>query len=188
MISGPSDLGWKQIGTWTANVSGSAGPFTYQWYKSFNGGSTWQTLGTSSIQTITMLDQSFLLRCDVHCSLTGQNASSTYYVEYGFAKPYAGLEPRPTNYALHQGYPNPFNPSTQIDFDLPEASNVSLIVYDALGRGVATLASGYHEAGSHTARWNAVGIASGVYFVRFTATKPSGEDAYSKINKLLLMK
>jgi len=94
----------------------------------------------------------------------------------------------PTEFALHQNYPNPFNPSTQIKFDLPEASNVSLVVYDVLGRKVVELADGFFEAGYQSATWNAKDAASGVYFAQFKATKQSGAVAYSKINKLVLMK
>lgn len=94
----------------------------------------------------------------------------------------------PTQYTLHQNYPNPFNPSTQIKYDLPDAGNVSLVVYDVLGRRVAELASGYREAGYHSTSWNAVDQASGVYFARFSVTNAEGKPAYSKVNKLVLMK
>lgn len=63
-----------------------------------------------------------------------------------------------------------------------------LVVYDVLGREVATLASGYREAGYHSATWNADGQASGVYFARFNVTSVDGKNTYSKINKLVLMK
>lgn len=94
----------------------------------------------------------------------------------------------PAVLALHQNYPNPFNPTTEMCFDLPEAGNVSLVVYDVLGREVATLASGYREAGYHSATWNANGQASGVYFARFNVTSADGKNIYAKINKLVLMK
>jgi hypothetical protein len=94
----------------------------------------------------------------------------------------------PTTFALHQNYPNPFNPTTEIRFDLPDAGNVSLVVYDVLGREVVELASGHREAGYHSATWNASGQSSGVYFARFNVTNADGKVAYSKINKLLLMK
>jgi hypothetical protein len=94
----------------------------------------------------------------------------------------------PATFLLEQNYPNPFNPSTTINFDLPEAANVSLIVYDVLGREVAELAKGLYDAGYHSTKWNAQGVASSVYFARFIATRSSGEVAYSKINKLLLVK
>jgi hypothetical protein len=114
-----------------------------------------------------------------------------YFAEGGIIpKQSAGLIP--TTFSL-ENYPNPFNPSTQIKFGLPEAANASLIVYDVLGKKVAELASGYHEAGYYSAVWNATGeshspLASGIYFARFTATKQSGEVAYTKTTKLLLMK
>jgi hypothetical protein len=94
----------------------------------------------------------------------------------------------PQAFLLEQNYPNPFNPSTQLNFDLPEATNVSLVVYDVLGRKVTELANAFYDAGRHSAVWNAKDEASGVYFARFTATKRSGELAYSKVNRLVLMK
>ena len=94
----------------------------------------------------------------------------------------------PTVFALHQNYPNPFNPSTEIRFDLPEGGHILLILYDVLGREVATLANGYHEAGYHSVTWNASNQASGIYFAHFNATDASGNVKYTKINKLVLMK
>jgi len=94
----------------------------------------------------------------------------------------------PTVFALHQNYPNPFNPSTRVDYDLPHPANVSLVVYDVLGRKVVELAEGYHAAGYYSATWDASGQASGVYFARLVVTSSSGEVEYSKVNKLVLMK
>lgn len=94
----------------------------------------------------------------------------------------------PTVFALHQNYPNPFNPSTQIKFDLPEPSTVLLIIYDVLGRQVAELASGYHEAGYHSVTWNPSNKASGVYLARFDVADPWGNTEYFKVAKLILMK
>ena len=102
--------------------------------------------------------------------------------------PIARQSELPTSIALHQNYPNPFNPTTEIRFDLPDAGNVSLVVYDVLGRKVAELANGYQAAGYHAATWNAAGAASGVYFARFSVTSAEGAVAYTKINKLVLMK
>lgn len=65
--------------------------------------------------------------------------------------------------------PNPFRDATTIRFMLPEASDVALSVYDALGRQVASLASGPRAAGEHTVRWNAADAATGVYVVRLQA-------------------
>ncbi len=94
----------------------------------------------------------------------------------------------PVVYDLHANYPNPFNPSTTIKFDLPEISNVSLVVYDVLGRRVAELANGAREAGYHSVAWNASDIASGMYFARFEATDAKGNIRLNKVSKLLLTK
>ncbi|MBI5471514.1 MAG: T9SS type A sorting domain-containing protein [Ignavibacteriae bacterium] len=87
-----------------------------------------------------------------------------------------------------ESYPNPFNPSTQIKFDLPEASHVSLAVYDVLGRKVAELVNGQVAVGYHSVTWNASGVASGMYFARFTATDANGNLKLNKVSKLLLTK
>jgi hypothetical protein len=92
----------------------------------------------------------------------------------------------PIAFAIRSAYPNPFNPSTEIKFDLPENTNVSLVVYDVLGRKVSELVNGTREAGYHSATWNASNVASGVYFARFTAADANGNVKLSKVSKLLL--
>ncbi|MEM1272098.1 MAG: T9SS C-terminal target domain-containing protein, partial [Bacteroidota bacterium] len=69
----------------------------------------------------------------------------------------------PTRYALAQNYPSPFNPTTRIDFDLPETSRVSLRVFDILGREIAVLAEGEFPAGRFSTVWNATGLPSSVH-------------------------
>ena len=75
----------------------------------------------------------------------------------------------PVAFALSQNYPNPFNPATQIAFQTAEAGQVRLVVFDQLGREVATLVNGDMPAGRHAASFNAGGFASGVYFARLSA-------------------
>ena len=72
----------------------------------------------------------------------------------------------PTNYSLSQNYPNPFNPVTAIDFDLPEAGNVKLVVYDISGKEVNVMQNGILPAGKHKMYFNAGRLASGVYFYK----------------------
>ena len=93
----------------------------------------------------------------------------------------------PAEFALHQNHPNPFNPSTEIIFALPQACDVTLSVYNILGRKVATLADGQFEAGTHNVIWNGRNetggeISSGLYFYRIKA----GEN--TAVRKMLLLK
>jgi hypothetical protein len=89
----------------------------------------------------------------------------------------------PATFTLHQSYPNPFNPTTAIRFDLPEPADVTLKVFNAVGQEVATLAQGRHEAGVHRFDFNGTGFASGVYFYRLNS--PSG---MIETRKMVLLK
>jgi hypothetical protein len=87
--------------------------------------------------------------------------------------------------ALEQNFPNPFNPSTIIRFSIPDAAKrtfVSLRIYDALGREVATLVNKEMERGQYDVPWNAGSLSSGIYFCKFQS------DRVTFIRKMLLMK
>ncbi len=75
----------------------------------------------------------------------------------------------PSRFALEQNYPNPFNPTTKINYQVPTASYVHLIVFDLLGKRVATLLEEQQRAGSYGAVFNAQGLSSGIYFYRLNA-------------------
>ncbi|MBI3193801.1 MAG: T9SS type A sorting domain-containing protein [Ignavibacteriae bacterium] len=94
----------------------------------------------------------------------------------------------PQSFVLHQAYPNPFNPTTTISFDLPEDAVVTLKVLDVLGREVATLANGeQYKAGNHEIEFNADFLISGMYFYRITAQGVDGK-SFSDVKKMLFMK
>jgi len=85
-------------------------------------------------------------------------------------------------FQLLPAYPNPFNPTTIIEYTLPENINVQLVIYDVLGRRVATLVDQIQQSGRHSVSWDASNLASGVYIYRIQA----GDFVQSK--KMLLMK
>jgi len=88
----------------------------------------------------------------------------------------------PTGFNLYQNYPNPFNPVSNIKFDLHKTAQVSLIVYDILGREVTALVNEKLNAGIYEVSWNASAYSSGVYFYRLTA----GD--YTAAKKMILIK
>ncbi len=93
----------------------------------------------------------------------------------------------PKDYKLYNNFPNPFNPSTKIAFELPKASHVTLKIYDVLGREVAQVADQSYPAGYNETTWYGINgdgeqVASGVYFCRITA------GAWSKVIKMMMLK
>lgn len=73
-----------------------------------------------------------------------------------------------TSFMLEQNYPNPFNPATRIKYQLPEASQVSIKIFDILGKEIATLVNEFKEAGAYEVEFNSTGLASGIYFYRMS--------------------
>lgn len=94
----------------------------------------------------------------------------------------------PERFVLHKNYPNPFNPVTTIEFELPRAAHVQLTVVDVLGRDVATLINSHQASGHHSTTFNGGSLPSGAYFVRFVVTDIQGNTIYQKTNKLILAK
>lgn len=88
----------------------------------------------------------------------------------------------PAKYQLYQNYPNSFNPVTNIRFELPQTSNVTLKVYDITGRIVSTMVNEVRQAGSHQIIFNGGNLASGIYIYELKTTH------YSIIRKLTLIK
>ncbi len=77
---------------------------------------------------------------------------------------------QPARFELAQNYPNPFNPSTKINFSIQKSGMTNLVVYNILGKEVATLVKGNLTAGQHTVNFNAVNLPSGVYIYRLSTS------------------
>lgn len=88
----------------------------------------------------------------------------------------------PSEYRLSQNYPNPFNPVTTIEYDIPNNSNVKITVYDMTGREVAAPVNEFKSAGKYSLSFNAMKLASGIYYYRLQA----GD--FTQIKKMTLLK
>ena len=93
----------------------------------------------------------------------------------------------PTVFALHENYPNPFNPTTTLRFDLPEVSDITLTIYNMLGQRVKTFNMNDTPAGFHSIKWNAINdygdpVGAGVYLYQLRANQ------YLETRKMVLLK
>ncbi|MBT6907427.1 MAG: T9SS type A sorting domain-containing protein [Gemmatimonadetes bacterium] len=98
------------------------------------------------------------------------------------------IQTRPEAFALANNYPNPFNPATTIKYALPEASSVTLEIYNVVGQVVRTLVADHQNAGRYVVQWDATNesghsLSSGIYFYRLEA---GGE--FLEVKKMLLLK
>jgi predicted GH43/DUF377 family glycosyl hydrolase len=124
-----------------------------------------------------------------HMWYSGYNGSN-YRMGYATSTPVAIDDPSssmPASFSLRQNYPNPFNPASTILYEMPQASEVSLIVYDILGREVAELVDTQMESGYHQVMWhgrdgNGLEVPSGIYIARLVTAE------YSKAIKMVLLK
>jgi len=161
------------VNSWRATYTyDSNGNMTSWLYESWNG-TSW------------VLANSYLIFTD---------SFGNYYLIYSaeielYYKTITAVEENETeimNYSLSQNYPNPFNPRTIISYQLPIANNVTIKVFDVLGKEVATLVDEYRNAGSYEVEFNSVSSvknpASGVYFYQIKA----GD--FSETKKMMLLK
>ncbi|MFQ3599125.1 MAG: T9SS type A sorting domain-containing protein [Chloroherpetonaceae bacterium] len=133
-------------------------------------GATWNTLGfvrgngtTTEAQSYAFLDRTASGKVQYRLKQIDFDGQFEYS---NIIEVDAGL---PKQFALEQNYPNPFNPTTIINYQLPMASNVSLKIYDVLGKEVATLVNARQEAGTYNVNFNGSNLTSGVYFYRLQA-------------------
>jgi phosphatidylserine/phosphatidylglycerophosphate/cardiolipin synthase-like enzyme len=147
---------------------------SHNWSRSANESNDENTLIISSRSLANQFQQEFAAR---YRQAGGQ-------AQVGTATEPEGL---PLTYTLSQNYPNPFNPATTISVTLPASAQVTLVVYDVLGREVARLADGMHPAGIHDFQFNAGNIASGTYLYRLEARDATGT-AVQKSRTMVLVK
>ncbi len=88
----------------------------------------------------------------------------------------------PASYFLYQNFPNPFNPSTKINFDLPKSGAVRVVVYNNLGEEISELVNDYRTAGTYQIDFNGSSLSSGTYYYRMTT------GSYSETRKMMIIK
>lgn len=113
------------------------------------------------------------------------NVSPSFTYTFQISSTVTGLEDlsnTPSTYKLDQNFPNPFNPSTVINFAIVDAGQVELKIYDVLGNEVKTLVNDFMQPGNYSVTFDAAGLASGVYIYKITAGK------FSAVKKLTLLK
>jgi hypothetical protein len=145
-------------------------------------GAEYGTLQADSGFAITLIDSSQAI-------INNSNLSNTYNVDstssitiYNTFILGVSSEQKSFIYSLSQNFPNPFNPSTVISFQLPVSGNVILKVYDVLGNEVATLVDEYKNAGSYEVEFKANNLSSGTYFYQLKT------DDYLETKKIMLLK
>ena len=104
---------------------------------------------------------------------------------FWFQYPLTGIDvikEQPNKFILHNAYPNPFNPVTNISYSIPEYGFVSLVIYNSLGQKVADIVSTYQHAGTYKANFNAYNLSSGIYYYKLQ------QNNYVATKKVLLLK
>ncbi|MFC1547963.1 YCF48-related protein [Candidatus Neomarinimicrobiota bacterium] len=147
-------------------------------YKTTNAGGSWSYQDPGTTES---LESGFFVDADVGY-IVGEGGIILKTVSGGIALGAETKDIIPSAFRLGQNYPNPFNPVTTIHYDLPQASEVSLIVYNILGQEVARLVEGDIEPGFHEIQWHGREFPSGLYLARIVTPE------HSKSIKMLLLK
>jgi photosystem II stability/assembly factor-like uncharacterized protein len=142
-------------------------------FRSRDDGRSWDTLN-NGLANLNILDLTF----DMANRLYAATDSGIYYTDAFATGPDAGV----VSFSLEQNFPNPFNSSTIIRFDLPSSGLVSLNAYNLAGQRVATLFSKNLQNGRHLYEWNPASLSSGVYFLRLEG------NGFGKTIKTILLK
>jgi hypothetical protein len=165
---------WTELGRFKVNTDSSG---------TFN---PWQRLGFRA--PTTSVNGRFAIRyCVVNGGPSGANSNyigiDALTIERFIV---SGINPIsniiPSEYALSQNFPNPFNPTTKINFALPKSGLVTLKVYDMLGKEVSSLVNEVKNAGTYSVDFNAASLTSGIYFYKVSV------NGFSEVKKMMLVK
>jgi hypothetical protein len=165
------------------------------------GGSVWTQLGPKLIGTGTVASASQGTSVAISSEGTviegGPSDNNTQGAVWVFNDPTIGITPIsnevPKNFSLSQNYPNPFNPTTKIKFDIPSVGNgrdrsVQLIIYDVLGREVATIVNQQLQPGTYEVNFDGTNLTSGVYYYKLVVGDNTNNGGFSDTKKMILIK
>jgi photosystem II stability/assembly factor-like uncharacterized protein len=168
------------------NTDGSmyTGTKGYWVYRSLNNGENWDIINSGMDQDKYVLS---LLTTKSGYIFAGMDYYGLYRSVDKAITEVENVNLKPSRFSLEQNYPNPFNPSTTIKYSIPlnersKTLNVQLVVYDILGREVATLVNQKQKPGSYEVEWNANKFPNGVYFYKINIAE------YSEVRKMILLK
>jgi hypothetical protein len=203
---------WPNGGMWTGNKSiDDIAAFADNIMTNWGGVNYWQY--DSLYNIVTRINEAFANTVITDTTTDGKGGWRAIPLKFiwkayktasqiAFLKAAPGVTPRerpvgtpeliPSVYALNQNYPNPFNPTTMLSFDLPEASIVTLTIYNVLGQEVATVLNHQEfSEGLQEVEFDASTLASGVYLYRIAAEQITDEgvgQTFMQVKKMLLMK
>ena len=150
-------------------------------YFTSNTGVTWQPMGTG-LPNVAVSDMQLHQPSRIARALTHGRSAWQISLDSLVITDIAEETSQPATFELAQNYPNPFNPETKIGFRIQESGFTTLMVFDVLGREVATLVNDVKQPGRYTVQWDASGFASGVYIYRLQTAD------FSATRKLLLLR
>jgi photosystem II stability/assembly factor-like uncharacterized protein len=143
-------------------------------YFSLDTGASWTYAGLDSLSVSRLVSYG-----DTTYAITG---IGLYRVTRNAALGVSGGQLMPVGFRLSQNFPNPFNPSTKIQFSLPISQHVVVKIFDLLGMEIATLVNEFKPPGTYTVTWDAGKFPSGVYFCRLQS------ESFTEMKKLLLLR
>jgi photosystem II stability/assembly factor-like uncharacterized protein len=164
------------------SMTGYVGGENY--YRTTDAGATWES-HTSNFPGSSRALSMYFVSPDTGYASSWNTIYKTYTAGITSIQPYSSEIPE--GFRLHQNFPNPFNPSTVIRFDIPASSKslTELRIYDINGKEVQLVLSGSPVPGSYEYKWDASGMPTGLYFYKLTV---QGENSFSEVKKMMLVK
>ncbi len=187
LISGPSTVRAGGRETWIADVSGGVKPYSHTWYRRESEDELWRQIGQGDTLE-QVVEQYHQLRLESTDETDKTKSSDVFHVytpiNSDLEKPSEG----PAGFRLYPNYPNPFNPSTEITYDLHEAAHVKIEVYSLNGHRIQTLVDQLQSRGTHRMTYTADNLSSGLYMLRMKARSKGSGQVYRRTIKMTLLK